>query len=146
MIGIHSPPNRKFVILFQLRPASLFYHKLPSNLRPSLLPINSCIEYLDSDFIDSSIVSYEAKPTVSHSSKFVFILNEAIIIKFIFIERSLLIKGDWIGGSQLLNWYHRLFNFFDFDVSFNMSFKSIEKETIRTFIYFCYFNIFWLLY
>jgi hypothetical protein len=73
-------------------------------------------------------------------------LDKAIIIKLIFIEGSLLIESDWISGPQLFNRDYRLFDFLYFDVSLNMSFKSIEKEAIGTFLYFSYLDIFWLLY
>jgi len=146
LIRIHCPPCRKFVSLFQFSPACFFYHKLSSNLCPTLLPINPCIKNLNSDVINSSVISYQSKPTGGHSPKFVFILNKTIIIKFIFIERSLLIKDDWIGGSQFFYWYDRLFYSFDFGISLNMPFKCIEKETIGAFFYFRYLNILWLWY
>jgi hypothetical protein len=94
LMRIHCPSVLKFKILlcFQLMPIAFFHHELTSNFIPALLPIYSSVKYHHYYIIYSYIASNKPKPAILHCSKFILILNQAIIIKLILVKRSLKIK------------------------------------------------------
>jgi len=67
LVRIHTPSVAEFkILLFKLTPGVLLDHKLPSNLVPSLLPVNSGVQNQDGHLVNSGVHSNEAEPTLFH--------------------------------------------------------------------------------
>lgn len=111
LIWVHIPTQSKIkLLILQLLPCSFLYHKLPTKFSPSLLPIQTSVINDHSHIVNSSVVTNQTKPTSSHCPKFIFILNQTIIIQFILIKRTLLIECYWVGWTQFVNWNYVLFH------------------------------------
>lgn len=144
LVRIQSPPCLKLeILLFQLIPGILLYHKLSCYFVPSFFPINSCVQNQNGHFIDSSVHSYQSKPTAFHWSEFIIINDEAIVIQLILIKWSLIVKLNRILWAKLIDRNDVLFCSFNFNLSLNMAFKWSNKKAIWTFLNFTYLNIFW---
>lgn len=131
LVRIHPPPWRKLGFIgLELLPRAGSHHELSSDHFPACFPIESSIVYDERYRIYPRVVSDECKPAVGHGSELVLVLNESVVIKLIFINRALLVKGDGVARSQFLDWDDRLFHLFYFDFSLNMSLEGIEEKAV----------------
>jgi hypothetical protein len=87
LVRIHPPPWRKLGFFgLELLPRAGSHHELSSDHFPAFFPVESCIVYDERYRIYPRIVSDECKPTVGHGPELVLVLNEAVVIKLIFIN------------------------------------------------------------
>lgn len=93
LIMVHSESVYSFESFgFKLTPCLLLDQELSCDFVPPLLPVDSCVQYLHSHLINSGIQPYECKPAVCHCSELIIVLNKSIVIKFIFIEYTLVVE------------------------------------------------------
>ena len=56
----------------------------------------SCIEYSDSDMVDSDVRSLEDKEAIAHDSESYVGFRVASISELIFVKNNLSVMNDWI--------------------------------------------------
>ena len=143
LIRIHSPSRLQLPLpLLQNIPTDLFHHKLSCNFIPSFLPVYPCIKYDDCNWINPCVISDQSKPTVCHCSEFVLELDESIVIKFVFIECSLLVECYWVGRAQLLEGNYCLFYLLHFGFALYVTFEWTQEKAVRWLFDLCDVDVF----
>lgn len=138
LMRISTPCSTELkTFLFYFTPFWLSNHELSAYFLPPLLPVNPGIKNHDYHIINSNVAANQAKPIFLHASKLVLILNESIIVKFIFIQWTLMIKLYLILRTQLVQWYHWLLYSLYVCISTYMSLKGSHIKAIWALLYFC---------
>ena len=97
LVWIRAPFSTELkAMFFNIIPFCLLHHELPPYFVLSLFPVNSRIQDHDNYVIHSDVASDESKPILSHTSELILILDETIIIEFIFVKGTLLIELDLV--------------------------------------------------
>lgn len=132
LVWISGPAVESFESLsLEISPLSFLDHELPGDFVPSFFPIEPGVKDHDCNLIDSNIASDECKPIAfSHGPKFILILYESIVIKLIFIERSLFVEPHLILGTQFVHWNHISRTSFHFERSLHFAFEGRDEETV----------------